>query len=186
MRELASFSRLLLFDRRGVGLSDRPSGVPPLEQRMDDVRAVMDAVGSDRAALFGAGPDGAMAALFAATYPERVTALVLFAVPPRGLWAPDYPWGRREDEARQLVEEAERRFDDPDLLRGLAQRLYPTVAGDDEVIAWAMRATRLSATPSTLAALRQISKSTSDPCCRRFVYLPSSSIATAIVTCPSA
>src|SRR5438132_1521316 len=84
MRELASFSRLLLFDRRGVGLSDRPSGVPALEQRMDDVRAVMDVVGSERAALFGTGPDGAMAVLFAATYPERVTALVLFAVPPRG------------------------------------------------------------------------------------------------------
>src|SRR6266568_1192478 len=77
MRELASFSRLLLFDRRGVGLSDRPSGVPPLEQRMDDVRAVLDAVGSERAALFGTGPDGAMAVLFAATYPARVPTLVL-------------------------------------------------------------------------------------------------------------
>ena len=93
IRALASFSRLILFDRRGVGLSDRPSGVPPLEQRMDDVRAVMDAVASERAALFGSGPDGAMALLFAATYPERVSALVLFAVPPRGKWAPDYPWG---------------------------------------------------------------------------------------------
>ena len=62
MRELAAFSRLVLFDRRGVGLSDRPTGVPPLEQRMDDVRAVMDAVGSERAALFGTGPDGACAA----------------------------------------------------------------------------------------------------------------------------
>src|SRR5919204_6222720 len=104
-RDLASFSRLILFDRRGVGLSDRPSGVPPLEQRMDDVRAVMDAVASERAALFGSGPDGAMALLFAATYPERVSALVLFAVPPRGMWAPDYTWGRREEEARRFVEE---------------------------------------------------------------------------------
>lgn len=156
MRELASFSRLLLFDRRGVGLSDRPSGVPPLEQRMDDVRAVIDAVGSERAALFGTGPDGAMAALFAATYPERVTALVLFAVPPRGMWAPDYPWGRTEDEARNLVEEGERHFAQPDYLAQLAQRLYPSIAGDDEVIAWAVRATRLSATPATYAALRRM------------------------------
>jgi pimeloyl-ACP methyl ester carboxylesterase len=156
MRELASFSRLLLFDRRGVGLSDRPSGVPPLEQRMDDVRAVLDAVGSERAALFGTGPDGAMAALFAATYPERVTALVLFAVPPRGMWAPDYTWGRREPEARKLVEEGARRFAEPDLVRELAQRMYPTIAADAQAIAWAVRATRLSATPTTFAALRRM------------------------------
>jgi pimeloyl-ACP methyl ester carboxylesterase/class 3 adenylate cyclase len=156
MRELASFCRLLLFDRRGVGLSDRPGGVPPLEQRMDDVRAVMDAVGSERAALFGTGPDGAMAALFAATYPERVTALVLYAVPPRGMWAPDYPWGRREDEARQLVEEGERRFAQSDYVAELAQRSYPTIAADEEAIAWAVHATRLSATPATYAALRRM------------------------------
>src|ERR671934_1711251 len=157
MRELASFSRLLLFDRRGVGLSDRPSGVPPLEQRMDDVRAVVDAVGSERAALFGTGPDGAMAALFAATYPERVTALVLYAVPPRGLWAPDYPWGLREDEARHYVEEGEARFAQPDYVAQLARTLYPTVAADEEATAWAGRATRLSATPTTFAALRRMS-----------------------------
>ena len=153
MRELASFCRLLVFDRRGVGLSDRPGGVPPLEQRMDDVRAVMDAVGSERAALFGTGPDGAMAALFAATYPERVTALVLYAVPPRGLWAPDYPWGLREDEARHYVEEGEARFAQPDYVAQLARSLYPTVAADEEATAWAGRATRLSATPTTFAAL---------------------------------
>ncbi len=156
MRELASFSRLLLFDRRGVGLSDRPSGVPPLEQRMDDVRAVLDAVGSERAALFGTGPDGAMAVLFAATYPERVTALVLFAVPPRGLWASDYPWGLREDAAQNYIEESERRFAEPDFIAQLAQRMYPTIAGDEEVLAWAVHATRLSATPGALAALRRM------------------------------
>jgi len=156
MRELASFSRLLLFDRRGVGLSDRPSGVPALEQRMDDVRAVLDAVGSERAALFGTGPDGAMAVLFAATYPERVTALVLYAVPPRGRWAPDYSWGLREDEARKVVEDAERHFAEPDYTAQLAQRMYPTLAADDHVIAWAVRATRLNSTPGALAALRQM------------------------------
>src|ERR671937_1637682 len=157
MRRLASFSRLILFDRRGVGLSDRPGGVPPLEQRMDDVRAVMDGVGSERAALFGTGPDGAMAALFAATYPERVTALVLYAVPPRGLWAPDYPWGLREDEARHYVEEGEARFAQPDYVAQLARSLYPTVAADEAATAWAGRATRLSATPTTFAALRRMS-----------------------------
>jgi pimeloyl-ACP methyl ester carboxylesterase len=156
MRELASFSRLILFDRRGVGLSDRPSGVPPLEQRMDDVRAVMDAVGSERAALFGTGPDGAMAALFAATYPERVTALVLYAVPPRRMWAPDYPWGMREEEARHFLEEGETRFAQPEFIAQLAQIMYPSIAADEEVIAWAVHATRLSASPSTYTALRRM------------------------------
>ena len=156
MRDLAAFSRLLLFDRRGVGLSDRPSGVPPLEQRMDDVRAVMDAVGSERAALLGAGADGAMAALFAATYPERVTALVLYAVPPRGLWAPDYRWGPREDEARRVVDEAERRYGQPDYLSEIAERFFPSTAGDPEVRAFQARAIRLSVSPGSLAALRRM------------------------------
>src|SRR3954467_1785492 len=77
--QLASFSRLILFDRRGVGLSDRISGVPSLEERMEDVRTVLDAVGSERAVLFGSLDAGAMFALFATTYPERVAGLVLFA-----------------------------------------------------------------------------------------------------------
>src|SRR5215208_8367155 len=74
---LASFSRLILFDKRGTGLSDRFSNVASLEERMDDVRAVMDAVGSERAAIFGVSEGGAMSMLFAATYPERTQALVL-------------------------------------------------------------------------------------------------------------
>src|SRR5215204_4550265 len=75
---LSSFSRLILFDKRGTGLSDRVSTMPTLEDRMDDVRAVMDAAGSERAALFGISEGGAMSMLFAATYPERTQALVLF------------------------------------------------------------------------------------------------------------
>jgi pimeloyl-ACP methyl ester carboxylesterase len=74
---LSSFSRLILFDKRGTGLSDRAGAVPTLEERMDDVRAVMDAAGSERAALFGISEGGAMSVLFAATYPERTQALVL-------------------------------------------------------------------------------------------------------------
>lgn len=76
---LAGFSRLILFDKRGTGLSDRMAGVANLEERMDDVRAVMDAVGSERAALFGISEGGPMSLLFAATYPERAQALVLYA-----------------------------------------------------------------------------------------------------------
>ncbi len=90
---LASFSRLILFDKRGQGMSDRVSGGASLETRMDDVRAVMDAVGSERAALLGHSEGGPMSALFAATYPERVWALVLAGSYARVLWAPDYPTG---------------------------------------------------------------------------------------------
>ena len=75
---LTAFSRLIRFDKRGTGLSDRRAGIATLEERMDDVRAVMDAVGSQRAALFGWSEGGPMSLLFAATYPERASALVLY------------------------------------------------------------------------------------------------------------
>src|SRR5580658_2769822 len=78
LERLASFSRLICFDKRGTGVSDRVSAIPTLEERMDDVRAVMDAVGSERAALFGISEGGPMSLLFAATYPERASALVIY------------------------------------------------------------------------------------------------------------
>ena len=84
LQRLASFSRLIVFDKRGTGLSDRVAEIPTLEQRMDDVRAVMDAAGSERAALFGISEGGPMSVLFAATYPERTLALVLYGTIARG------------------------------------------------------------------------------------------------------
>ena len=95
---LASFSRLILFDRRGSGLSDPVSRAPTLEEQMDDVVAVMNAAGSERAAVFALLEGGAMAALFAATHPERTTALVLYEAQPRMSWAPDYDWAMRDEE----------------------------------------------------------------------------------------
>ena len=89
---LGSFARLIRFDKRGTGLSDRGVGLPDLEARMDDVRAVMDAAGSDRAALFGYSEGGPMSALFAATYPDRTRALVLYGAYARRLRTDDYPW----------------------------------------------------------------------------------------------
>ncbi|PXX10949.1 adenylate/guanylate cyclase domain-containing protein [Mycolicibacterium moriokaense] len=89
---LASFSRLVMFDKRGTGLSDRVE-VATLEERMDDLRAVMDAAGSERAAIYGGSEGGAMSILFTATYPDRVSALVLYGAYPRMAWAPDYPDG---------------------------------------------------------------------------------------------
>ena len=94
---LASFARVLLFDKRGTGISDPVPGAPSIEERMDDVRAVMDVAGSQRAALMGSLDGAAMAALFAATYPERVAGLILNNPLVRGRWAFDYPWGSRDE-----------------------------------------------------------------------------------------
>ncbi len=103
LRRLASFSRLILFDKRGTGLSDRVPNdqLPTLEERMDDVRAVMDAVGSERAAVFGFSEGGNMSALFAATYPERTTALITFGTFAKRVWSADYPWAPRPEEREE-------------------------------------------------------------------------------------
>jgi pimeloyl-ACP methyl ester carboxylesterase len=107
---LASFSRLILFDKRGTGLSDRPGGLPDLETRMDDVRAVLDAVGSERVTLFGYSEGGPMRCLFTTTYPERTSALVLY-----GTYAKrrdpdddDYPWCETWAERQAYAAETER------------------------------------------------------------------------------
>jgi pimeloyl-ACP methyl ester carboxylesterase len=102
LARLASFSRLIAFDKRGTGLSDPVplDRLPTLEERMDDVRAVLDAVGSERAAVFGFSEGGVMSALFAATYPERTIALALYGTFARRIWSPDYPWAPTP-EARQ-------------------------------------------------------------------------------------
>lgn len=104
LNRLASIGRVLVLDQRGMGMSDRIAGAPSLESRMDDVRAVMDAAGSDRAAILSMGMGVPMVTLFAATYPERTTALVLLRSFARELWAPDYPWGWTPDVHRQRVE----------------------------------------------------------------------------------
>ena len=94
---LASFCRLILFDKRGTGLSDRTQ-TPDLEMRADDLRAVLDAVGAERAVVMGDADGGALAAFFAATHPERVLALVLNGAYARAAWAPDYPIGQPEED----------------------------------------------------------------------------------------
>lgn len=100
-----SFARVLVFDRRRVGLSDPVAGAPTLEERMDDVRAVMDAAGSERAALLGMSEGATMCMLFAATYPERTSALVLWGAMPRSTAAPDYPWAPDREAVTEAQEE---------------------------------------------------------------------------------
>jgi len=109
---LASMGRLLLFDKRGTGMSDRFVGAPTLETRMDDIRTVMDAAGSERAALIGLGDGGPLAALFAATYPERTIGLVLIQTAPRFVRSPEFPWLPTRAEREQEIEEAVRTWAD--------------------------------------------------------------------------
>jgi pimeloyl-ACP methyl ester carboxylesterase len=97
---LGRLGRVVVFDKRGTGMSDRAVGIPDIEQRMDDIRAVMDAVGSERAALIGTSDGGTMSALFAATYPERCWGLILWGSMPRYHFAPDYRGGLTEEEQR--------------------------------------------------------------------------------------
>ena len=102
LRRLSSFARLIVFDKRGQGLSDRPGRPPTLEESMDDLRAVMDAAGSERAAVFGVSEGGPMSMLFAATHPDRITSLVLYGTWARMVRAPDYPSGDRPRDARPI------------------------------------------------------------------------------------
>jgi pimeloyl-ACP methyl ester carboxylesterase len=107
---LGSFARLIRFDKRGTGLSDRNVGLPDFETRMDDVRAVMDAVGSERAALFGYSEGGPMCVLFAATYPERTRALVLYGTYAKRLRSDDYPWAPTAEEREETARDLERNW----------------------------------------------------------------------------
>jgi pimeloyl-ACP methyl ester carboxylesterase len=150
LQRLASFSRLILFDKRGTGLSDRVADMPHLETRMDDVRAVMDSVRSTRAALLGYSEGGPMCALFAATYPERTTALVMIGSFARRTWAPDYPWGPTKEEYERDVEATVREWGGP---VGLEVRA-PSLKGDQRFREWWARLLRMSASPGANRALR--------------------------------
>lgn len=142
---LAAFSRLIIFDKRGTGMSDKVQGAPPLEVRMDDVRAVMDAAGSQRAALMGVSEGVPMSILFAATYPERTGALCLYGGIARGVWAPDYPWQKPEAQQLREIEEERLRITDPDYQPESVRSGCPT--GTDEEIAQMDRMYRYAMTP---------------------------------------
>jgi class 3 adenylate cyclase len=153
--ELTGRMRVLRFDKRGTGASDRVGGVPSLEERMDDVRAVLDAVGSKQAALLGHVDGAAMAMLFAATYPERVFALVLFQGKPRFVAAPDFPWAPTRDQYERDSQAAVAELlNSAELERAYANRLGRTVS-DPDVLERA-RATRLTVSPGALLALRRM------------------------------
>lgn len=147
---LASFARVLLFDKRGTGVSDRVPGAPSIEERMDDVRAVMDAAGSERAALIGSGDGAAIAAVFAAAYPERTAALILITPIVRGRWAPDYPWGDRDEDSAGAAFFANGWFGYATVDEFIAAA-YPGRAGDVEFARLMESYSRLCGSPTTYA-----------------------------------
>ena len=152
LTRLASFSRLILFDKRGTGLSDRVADLPGLEERMDDVRAVMDAAGSERAALFGYSEGGPMCALFAATYPQRTSALIMAGSYARRLSAPDYRWGMNDEQHRAFCEAVERDWGGNVTMDVRA----PTMVDDERFRQWWERYLRMSASPAAAAALTRM------------------------------
>ncbi len=153
-RGLAAFSRLIVFDKRGTGMSDRVGGIPNLETRMDDVRAVMDAAGSSRAAILGSSEGAPMTVLFAATYPERVAALVLWGGVVKTMWAPDWPWGMTEEAFRQDMAYLQSYFTSADEGTAALRRSGLTEADSRVLVDYVRR----SASPGSVEALSLMNK----------------------------
>ncbi len=154
LNRLASFSRLILFDKRGTGLSDRVplSELPTLEQRMEDVHAVMDAVGSERAVLIGVSEGGPMCSLFAATYPERTSAVVMIGTYAKRLKDEDYPWGAEPDEHERFYARMRSDWGKP---VGIEARA-PSMVDDDEFRSWWAEYLRNGASPGAAVALTEM------------------------------
>ena len=154
MARLASFCRLIRFDKRGTGLSDRLSAIPTLEERMDDVRAVMDAVGSKRAALLGFSEGGPMSVVFAATYPERTSALILYGSFARIAWALDNPWGRTDEQLAAALKSSEETWGQGKTI----DKYSPSLAADEELRKLVGRTERASASPGAAQALMRMNQ----------------------------
>jgi pimeloyl-ACP methyl ester carboxylesterase/DNA-binding winged helix-turn-helix (wHTH) protein len=154
LHRLASFSRLILFDKRGTGLSDRVplSELPTLEQRMEDVHAVMDAVGSERAVLIGVSEGGPMCSLFAATYPEKTTALVMIGTYAKRIRDDDYPWAPTPEQRDAFFELMKRDWGGP---VGIEERA-PSLASDEAFRTWWAAYLRMGASPGAAVALTKM------------------------------
>ena len=149
---LAAFARVILFDKRGTGLSDQTTDLPTLEQRMDDVRAVMEAAQSERAAVFGMSEGGNMCLLFAATYPERTVALITFGVFAKRVWDPEYPWAPTPEERQKFYDALEHEWGGPLGIEDLA----PSRANDESFREWWATYQRRSVSPRAALALARM------------------------------
>ena len=150
-RRLASFCRLILFDKRGTGMSDRGSQMFALEQRMHDVQAILDEVGSERTVLFGVSEGGPMSLLYAATHPERTSALVLYGSYARRSWAPDYPFGWKDERLQRVLDDIEHNWGTP---QSLSTAMWaPSIAGDRNAVERTAAYYRAAASPGAAAAI---------------------------------
>ena len=150
---ISSFARLILFDKRGTGLSDPVTDAPTLEERMDDLRAVLDAVGSERAALFGASEGVPLAILFAATHPERVKALCLYGGMARTTWSEDHPWAMHKEDLMRANDELILPF----WGQGIMPEIFsPSLADDPAVVRWSARMERYAASPAMVRKLFEL------------------------------
>src|SRR5439155_7884393 len=152
LEKLGSFARVIIFDKRGTGLSDRVSGYPTIEQRMDDVRAVMDAAGCVSAALFGHSEGAGMSIVFAATYPERTRALITYGGFAKRLRTDDYPWAPTLESSMADADTLEREGW-PDDMTATLDYYAPSIAGDRELARWFASYVRQSASPGAAAQL---------------------------------
>jgi len=149
LNRLASFSRLILFDKRGTGLSDPVSEPPSFAQRMDDIRAVLDAAGSERAALFGISEGGPLSIVFACTSPERTTALIAYGSYARWLRDKDYPWGRTPEQFKDFLAGIDRAWETGEWWT----QHNPTALADERYRKWWARYLRAAASPGMAKAL---------------------------------
>ncbi|MEO9965436.1 MAG: alpha/beta fold hydrolase [Reichenbachiella sp.] len=153
LEELGKMARVILFDKRGTGLSDRVVELSTLEERMDDIRAVMDAVGSEKAILFGHSEGGSVSALFAATYPNRTISLITFGVFAKRRYAPDYPWAPTDEERQVVYDMIENSWGSGEM--GL-ESLAPSKAGDRVFMDWLANYFRSGASPSAAMMLTKM------------------------------
>jgi class 3 adenylate cyclase len=162
LRRLGGMARVLALDPRGAGMSDRVPAerMPSLEVRMEDVRTVMDAVGWARAAFMGTEHGGTLCALFAATYPERTNALVLYATFARGLHSQDYPWGWTEEQFETWLEAIDQRYGDREWWSGQVREVAPSLAHDEEFVRRLGTYYQLCASPDSVIAVERMAMHT--------------------------
>jgi class 3 adenylate cyclase len=155
-RRLASFCRVILFDKRGTGMSDRGSQIFTLEQRMHDVQTILNEVGSERAALFGISEGGPMSLLYAATYPERTSALVLYGSYAKRAWSPDYAFGWKDERWKRVLDNIEHHWGTP---QGISVTMWaPSVASDPRAAEGLASYFRASASPGAAAAIMKMNR----------------------------
>ncbi len=153
LKQLGKIARVILFDKRGTGLSDRVAALPSLEERMDDIRAVMDAVGSLKAALFGHSEGGSVSALFAATYPNRTISLIAFGIFAKRIYAPDYPWAPTNEERQVVYDMIEKSWGSGDMN---LESLAPSKANDSVFMEWLASYFRSGASPNAALMLTKM------------------------------